>query len=82
VLAACRVRDKLTVVLRHEAARGVSNRSNLLRSVLVSAANAAERDVLPNLLFGRDIREWGDQEYEGQTEDSRYCAPATRDNVN
>jgi len=60
----------------------VDSRSKLFHTVLVSAANVADRDALPYLLHGRETRVWGDQGYQGQTEVIRRCAPAAQDCTN
>ena len=60
----------------------VDSRHKLFHTVLVSAANVADRDALPYLLHGRETRVWGDQGYQGQTEVIRRCAPAARDCTN
>ena len=60
----------------------VDSRYKLFHTVLVSAANVADRDALPYLLHGRETRVWGDQGYQGQTEVIRRCAPAAQDCTN
>jgi IS5 family transposase len=60
----------------------IDSRSKLFHTVLVSAANVADRDALPYLLHGRETRVWGDQGYQGQTAVIRRCAPAARDCTN
>jgi IS5 family transposase len=78
----------------HQAAKGqqwyfgmkahvaVDSRHKLFHTVLVSAANVADRDALPYLLHGRETRVWGDQGYQGQTAVIRRCAPAAQDHTN
>lgn len=56
----------------------VDSRHKLFHTVLVSAANVADRDALPYLLHGQETRVWGDQGYQGQTEVIRRCAPAAQ----
>jgi len=46
---------------------GVDSRTKLIHTVLVSAANVADREALPYLLHGRETRVWGDQGYHGQS---------------
>jgi IS5 family transposase len=60
----------------------VDSRHKLFHTVLVSAANVADRDALPYLLHGRETRVWGDQGYQGQREVIRRCAPRARDFTN
>ena len=61
---------------------GVDSKSKLIHTILASAANVADRDALPYLLHGRETRVWGDQGYQGQTEQIRARAPHARDFTN
>jgi transposase, IS5 family len=60
----------------------VDSRHKLFHTVLVSAANVADRDALPYLLHGRETRVWGDQGYQGQAAVIRRCAPRAQDHTN
>jgi hypothetical protein len=60
----------------------VDSRSKLFHTVLVSAANLADRDTLPYLLHDRETRVWGDEDYQGQTEMIHRCAQAAQDCTN
>lgn len=60
----------------------LDRRSKPVHSVLVSAANVADRDALPYLLRGRETRVWGDQGHHGRREVIRRCAPGARDCTN
>lgn len=78
----------------HQAAKGqqwyfgmkahiaVDSKSKLIHTILASAANVADRDALPYLLHGRETRVWGDQGYQGQTEQIRARAPYAKDFTN
>ncbi len=58
----------------------VDSGTKLIHTVLVSAANVADRDALPYLLHGNDeTRMWVDQAYRGQTEVICAKAPRARD---
>ena len=61
---------------------GVDSKSKLIHTILASAANVADRDALPYLLHGRETRVWGDQGYQGQTEQIRARAPHAQDFTN
>lgn len=61
---------------------GVDSKTKLIHTILASAANVADRDALPYLLHGRETRVWGDQGYQGQTEQIRARAPHARDFTN
>jgi IS5 family transposase len=43
----------------------VDSRSKLLHTVLVSAANLADRDAVPYLMHGRETQVWGDLDLPG-----------------
>jgi hypothetical protein len=45
---------------------GVDSETKLIHTILVSAANVADREALPFLLHGTEARVWGDQGYHGQ----------------
>lgn len=61
---------------------GVDSKTKLIHTILASAANVADRDALPHLLHGRETRVWGDQGYQGQTDEIRARAPRARDFTN
>jgi transposase, IS5 family len=58
---------------------GVDSKSKMIHSAVVTAANVADAQVLPELLHGEERRVWGDQGYLGQTEVIHQCAPQARD---
>lgn len=60
----------------------VDSRHKLFHTVLVSAANVADRDALPYLLHGKETRVWGDQGYQGQAEVIRCRSPKAQDWTN
>ncbi len=45
----------------------------------MTAANAADATVLPELLHGEETRVWGDQAYRGQADVIHQCAPQAQD---
>ena len=61
---------------------GVDSRSKVIHSVVATAANVADANVLPDLLHGDETRVWGDQAYRGQREAIRDAAPNARDFTN
>jgi IS5 family transposase len=61
---------------------GVDTGTKLIRTVLVSAANVADREALPYLLHGQETRVWGDQGYHGQTHFIHKHAPHAKDFTN
>ena len=61
---------------------GVDSRTKLIHTMLVSAANVADRAALPYLLHGKETRVWGDQGYHGQTHLIHQKAPRARDFTN
>jgi IS5 family transposase len=61
---------------------GVDSRTKLIHTVLVSAANVADREALPYLLHGKETRVWGDQGYHGQTDLIHEHAPHAKDFTN
>ncbi len=58
---------------------GVDSQTKIIHSAVVTAANVADAQVLPELLHGEETRVWGDQGYLGQTEVIHQCAPQARD---
>jgi IS5 family transposase len=45
---------------------GVDSQSRVIHSVVATAANVADAQVLPELLHGEETRVWGDQAYRAQ----------------
>jgi IS5 family transposase len=58
---------------------GVDSKTKLIHSVVATAANVADSQVLPELLHGQKTRVWGDRAYQGQTQVIRQCAPKAKD---
>lgn len=58
---------------------GVDSRSKLIHSVVATAANVHDSQVLEDLLHGDESRVWGDSAYSGQKEVIREHAPGARD---
>ena len=58
---------------------GVDSKCKIIHSAVVTAANAADATVLPELLHGEETRVWGDQAYRGQTEVIHQCSPRAQD---
>ena len=58
---------------------GVDSRTKIIHSVVATAANVADCQVLPDLLHGEETRVWGDQAYRGQSEAIKTHAPKARD---
>ncbi len=61
---------------------GVDSATKVIRTVVATAANAADCTILPDLLHGDETRVWGDQAYRGQREAIREVAPAAKDFTN
>jgi len=61
---------------------GVDSRNKLIHSVVATAANTHDSQVLGDLLHGEETRVWGDSAYTGQREAMRRAAPAARDFTN
>lgn len=61
---------------------GVDSKRKVIHSVVATAANVADSQVLPDLLHGQETCVWGDQAYQGQTEAIRRKAPGARDLTN
>ena len=61
---------------------GVDSRTKLIHAVVATAANVADRRVLPRLLHGRETRVRGDQAYRGQCAVIRQHAPNAKDFTN
>ncbi len=58
---------------------GVDSRTKLIHSVVATAANVHDSQVLEDLLHGEETRVWGDAAYSGQREVIRRCAPRASD---
>jgi IS5 family transposase len=61
---------------------GVDSKTKIIHSVVATAANVADSEVLPDLLHGDETRVWGDQAYRGQREVIREHAPRAKDFTN
>ncbi|MGH8543981.1 MAG: IS5 family transposase [Gammaproteobacteria bacterium] len=61
---------------------GVDSRTKLIHSVVATAANVHDSQLLPDLLHGEETRVWGDSAYTGQTEVIRKHAPKAKDFTN
>ena len=61
---------------------GVDSRNKLIHSVVATAANTHDSQVLGDLLHGQETRVWGDSAYTGQKKAMRSAAPAARDFTN
>jgi IS5 family transposase len=61
---------------------GVDSKTKVIHSVVATAANVADSQVLPDLLHGEETRVWGDQAYRGQTAVIKQHAPAAKDFTN
>lgn len=61
---------------------GVDSEHKLIHSVVATAANVADSQVLPDLLHGEETRVYGDQAYRGQSEVIREHAPQAKDFTN
>lgn len=58
---------------------GVDQKTKLIHSAAVSAANERDSNMLPELLHGRETHVWGDSAYAGQSEVIEALAPAAKD---
>lgn len=61
---------------------GVDSKSRLIHSVVATAANVHDSQILPDLLHGGETRVWGDAAYEGQQEAMRARAPNAKGFIN
>lgn len=61
---------------------GVDSKSKLIHSVVATAANVHDSQVLDDLLHGDESRLWGDSAYSGQKETLREHAPNAKDFTN
>lgn len=58
---------------------GVDSQTKLIHSVVATAANCHDSQVLEDLLHGEERRVWGDSAYAGQKETLKACAPHAQD---
>ena len=58
---------------------GVDSKTRQIHSVVATAANVHDSQVLEDLLHGDETRVWGDSAYSGQTEAIREVAPCAQD---
>ena len=61
---------------------GVDSKTKLIHSVVATAANVHDSQVLPHLLHGSETRYWGDSAYIGQKQAANGKAPNARDFTN
>jgi IS5 family transposase len=61
---------------------GVDSKHKLIHSVVATAANVADSQMLPDLLHGQETRVYGDQAYRGQRQVIREHAPRAKDFTN
>ncbi len=61
---------------------GVDSRSKMIHSVVATAANVHDSQVLEDLLHGDETRVWGDSAYAGQGDVIREHAPNAKDFTN
>lgn len=54
---------------------GVDSRTKLIHSVVATAANVHDSQMLPKLLHGQETRVWGDAAYSGQRDVIQHHAP-------
>ena len=58
---------------------GVDSKEGIVHSVCTTAANVADKHMLPELLHGEERKVWGDGGYQGQGEAIRQAAPRAQD---
>lgn len=61
---------------------GVDSKSGVIHSVVATAANVHDSQILPDLLHGEETRVWGDSAYTGQRDKILAVAPAALDFTN
>ncbi len=61
---------------------GVDSQTKMIHSVVATAANVHDSQVLEDLLHGEETRVWGDSAYAGQGEVIRAHAPNAKDFTN
>jgi transposase, IS5 family len=57
---------------------GVDSRTKLIHSVVATAANVHDSQVLPDLIHGQETRVWGDAAYSGQRTVIQHHAPEAK----
>ena len=57
---------------------GVDSQAKVIHSVIATAANVHDSQLLPELLHGQEMRVWGDVAYSGQREVPRQHAPQAK----
>ena len=58
---------------------GVDSKQGVVHSVATTAANVADKHMLPDLLHGEERKVWGDGGYQGQTQTIKKAAPRAQD---
>ena len=61
---------------------GVDSKTKMIHSVVATAANVHDSQVLEDLLHGEETRVWGDSAYSGQKQVLHECAPNAKDFTN
>lgn len=61
---------------------GVDSKTKLIHSIVATAANVHDSQVLDDLLHGDETRLWGDSAYAGQGDVLKKTAPAAKDFTN
>ena len=60
---------------------GVDSKTKIIHSVVATAANVADSQILPDLLHGGETKVWGDRAYQGQKV-IKQCASKAQDMTN
>jgi IS5 family transposase len=58
---------------------GVDSKETVVHSVITTAASVAGKQMLPDLLHGKEKKVWGDAGYQGQTEAIHEAVPDAQD---
>jgi IS5 family transposase len=58
---------------------GMDSRTRVIHSVVATAANMHDSQVIEDLLHGEETKAWGDSAYQGQGEAIRAAAPQAQD---
>lgn len=61
---------------------GIDSRTKLIHSIVVTAANVHDSQVVEDLLHGEETRVWGDSAYAGQKDKIMQAAPNAKDFTN
>ncbi len=61
---------------------GVDSKTKVIHTVVATAANVHDSQVMPQLLHGQETRVWGDSAYMGQGDKIRSAAPRAQDFTN